>query len=148
MQQKKLGGLILFFYEKKQNFRPFFNAFYGQRSVTAAWATRSPWSIYHIFISTVYKMNKCVNIFRCHSETSVSESVNYIISCIPHPSIISYIPHPSTTETRLISNIKLAVKSNCLSIRHTPRLGTHFRLNALVTLAKFLRPCKSSKVGS
>ena len=24
----------------------FFSTFYGQRSVTAAWATRSPWSIY------------------------------------------------------------------------------------------------------
>ena len=31
--------------EKKADFLAVFSAFYGQRPVTAAWATRSPWSI-------------------------------------------------------------------------------------------------------
>ena len=35
----------LFFLRKKGDFSYVFSAFYGQRSVTAAWATRSPWSI-------------------------------------------------------------------------------------------------------
>ena len=33
------------FYGKKKWFSGVFSSFYGQRSVTAAWATRSPWSI-------------------------------------------------------------------------------------------------------
>ena len=46
MQKKTfVFGKFYFFYEKKMIFRPFF-AFYCQRSVTAAWATRSPWSIF------------------------------------------------------------------------------------------------------
>ena len=36
--------------QKKVIFRTFFSAFYGQRSVTAAWATRSPWSIIVVFL--------------------------------------------------------------------------------------------------
>ena len=34
-----------FFKRKKVDFRAFFSAFYGQHSVTAAWANPSPWSI-------------------------------------------------------------------------------------------------------
>ena len=46
--QKKIffWGKFYFFKRKKNRFfGRFFSAFYGQRSVTAAWATRSPWSI-------------------------------------------------------------------------------------------------------
>ena len=35
-----------YFFKKKRWFFGRFSAFYGQRSVTAAWATRSPWSIF------------------------------------------------------------------------------------------------------
>ena len=38
-----------FFLKKKRGFFGRFSAFYGQRSVTAAWATRSPWSILLVF---------------------------------------------------------------------------------------------------
>ena len=38
-------GKFNFFTKKKTDFSDVFSAFYGQRSVTAAWATRSPWSI-------------------------------------------------------------------------------------------------------
>ena len=40
---------ILFFYEKKKLIFWPFSAFYGQRLVTAAWVTRSPWSIINLF---------------------------------------------------------------------------------------------------
>ena len=45
MQKKKnfLGNF--YFFTKKSRFFGRFSAFYGQHSVTAAWATRSPWSI-------------------------------------------------------------------------------------------------------
>ena len=36
---------VYFFTEKNTDFSAVFSAFYGQLSVTAAWATRSPWSI-------------------------------------------------------------------------------------------------------
>ena len=39
-----MGGKFYFFTEKNTD-SAVFSAFYGQRSVTAAWATRSPWSI-------------------------------------------------------------------------------------------------------
>ena len=42
--QKKLGGKF-YFVTKKTDFSDVFSVFYSQRSVTAAWATRSPWSI-------------------------------------------------------------------------------------------------------
>ena len=42
--------------QKKADFQVFFSSFYGQRSVTAAWATPSPWSII-IFIFLRKKMN-------------------------------------------------------------------------------------------
>ena len=38
---------------QKGHFFGRFSAFYGQRSVTAAWATRSPWSILYMFASQV-----------------------------------------------------------------------------------------------
>ena len=43
MQKKKIVNFI--FLRKKGDFSDVFSAFYGQRSVTAAWATCSPWSI-------------------------------------------------------------------------------------------------------
>ena len=48
--KKKICFLGNFFFplKKKVIFERFFT-FYGQRSVTAAWATRSPWSIQPIF---------------------------------------------------------------------------------------------------
>ena len=48
-------GKFYSFKEKKVIFRTFFSAFYGQHSVTAAWATRSPWSIFNI--SILFAMN-------------------------------------------------------------------------------------------
>ena len=42
--QKKMGVNFIF-YEKKLFFSSRFSYFYGQRSVTAAWATSSPWII-------------------------------------------------------------------------------------------------------
>ena len=44
MQKKYSFWVNFIFYEKKLIFGRF-SAFYGYRSVTAAWATRSPWSI-------------------------------------------------------------------------------------------------------
>ena len=38
-------GVNFIFLRKNGYFSEVFSAFYGQRSVTAAWATRSPWSI-------------------------------------------------------------------------------------------------------
>ena len=49
--QKKIFFLGKFyFFTKKAVFFGRFSAFYGQRSVTAAWATRSPWSILFFFL--------------------------------------------------------------------------------------------------
>ena len=45
MQKKIFFGVNFIFLRKKGDFSDVFSAFYGQRSVTAAWATRSPWSI-------------------------------------------------------------------------------------------------------
>ena len=45
-------GVNFIFLRKKGDFLDVFSAFYGQRSVTAAWATRSPWSISALFIDT------------------------------------------------------------------------------------------------
>ena len=44
MQKKMLGNFDVF--KKKADFLELFSTFYGQHSVTAAWATCSPWSIY------------------------------------------------------------------------------------------------------
>ena len=52
--QKKIGGKFNFF-RKKGDFSNVFSAFYGQRSVTAAWATRSPWSIPQLFSANSVK---------------------------------------------------------------------------------------------
>ena len=41
-KEKKL--VIFIFLPKKNRFSGIFSTFYGQRSVTAAWATPSPWS--------------------------------------------------------------------------------------------------------
>ena len=47
--QKKIFFGVYFFYEKKT----------GQRSVTAAWATRSPWSIFNkIAINQVHDLTQ------------------------------------------------------------------------------------------
>ena len=43
-KKKKMGKF--YFFTKKTDFSDVLSAFYGQRSVRAAWATRSPWSIY------------------------------------------------------------------------------------------------------
>ena len=43
-------GIFNFFYEKK-SFSSICSTFYGQRLVTAAWASRSPWSILSFFSS-------------------------------------------------------------------------------------------------
>ena len=45
MQKKIFLGGKFYFLRKKGDFSDVFSAFYGQHSVTAAWATRSPWSI-------------------------------------------------------------------------------------------------------
>ena len=47
-QNKKLGKF--YFFKKKKMFFGRFSAFYGQRSVTAAWATPSPWSITYQYL--------------------------------------------------------------------------------------------------
>ena len=44
--QKKIGGVNFIFLRKKGDFFGRFSAFYGQRSITVAWATRSRWSIH------------------------------------------------------------------------------------------------------
>ena len=49
-QQQKLLGVNFIFLRKKGDCFGRFYAFYGQRSVTAAWATRSPWSIQICFL--------------------------------------------------------------------------------------------------
>ena len=49
MQKKIFFGGKFYFFKKKRWFFGRFSAFYGQRLVTAAWATRSPWSILKIF---------------------------------------------------------------------------------------------------
>ena len=46
MQKKYFLVVNFIFLSKKGDFFCRFSAFYGQRSVTAAWATRSPWSIH------------------------------------------------------------------------------------------------------
>ena len=46
-----------FFLMKKNDFRVFFSSFYGQRSVTAAWATPSPWSILILFVCLLCRMS-------------------------------------------------------------------------------------------
>ena len=48
MQKKYFFGVNFIFLRKKGDFSDVFSAFYGQRSVMAAWATRSPWSIYFV----------------------------------------------------------------------------------------------------
>ena len=46
MQKKRyFWGVIFIFLRKKGDFSDVFSAFYGHGSVTAAWVTRSPWSI-------------------------------------------------------------------------------------------------------
>ena len=42
---QKNFGVNFIFLRKKGDFLDVFSAVYGQRSVTAAWANRSPWSI-------------------------------------------------------------------------------------------------------
>ena len=49
MQKKYFWGVNFILLRKKNDFSGRFSAFYGQRSVTAAWATRSPWSIHFYF---------------------------------------------------------------------------------------------------
>ena len=43
-----------YFFTKKKLFSSDFSTFYGQHSVTAAWATRSPWSICMSFLVSGY----------------------------------------------------------------------------------------------
>ena len=69
MQKKYFWGVNFIFLRKKTDFFGRFSAFYGQRSVTAAWATGSPWSIFCIcyllnkqssvlyFFCTIFKTN-------------------------------------------------------------------------------------------
>ena len=45
MQKKYFFCVNLIFLRKKGDFSDVFSAFYSQPSVTAAWTTRSPWSI-------------------------------------------------------------------------------------------------------
>ena len=45
MQKKILFLGNFYFFKKKRGFFSVFSTFYGLRSVTAIWATRSPWSI-------------------------------------------------------------------------------------------------------
>ena len=47
-------GVNFIFLRKKGDFSSVFSAFYGQRSVTAAWVTRSPWSILNTFYKVLY----------------------------------------------------------------------------------------------
>ena len=51
MQNKIFFVVNFMFLQKNSEFSAVFSVFYGQRSVTAAWATRSPWSIPAIFCS-------------------------------------------------------------------------------------------------
>ena len=52
MQKKKYFFWVNFiFLRKKGDFSDVFSAFYGQRSVMAAWATPSPWSISTYFLA-------------------------------------------------------------------------------------------------
>ena len=80
----------------KSWFSPVFSSFHGQRSVTAAWATRSPWSILFcfsskkfIFIAKIYQYYSyvsnlkffCASLFKVHTDkfklifTSLNSSV-------------------------------------------------------------------------
>ena len=45
VKKKYFFWVNFIFLRKKGDFSDVFSAFYGQRSVTAAWAIRSPWSI-------------------------------------------------------------------------------------------------------
>ena len=50
-----------------------FSAFYGQRSVTASWATRSPWSIsLFLFFSTFYGQRLVTAAWATRSPWSIS----------------------------------------------------------------------------
>ena len=54
MQKKIFFWGKFYFFKKKRWFFGCFSAFYGQRSVTAAWATRSPWSNSNYVLGTLY----------------------------------------------------------------------------------------------
>ena len=58
MQQKNFKKSNCYFFTKKTDFRAFFSTFYGQRSVTAAWATRSPWSISNANLSRLTNLQQ------------------------------------------------------------------------------------------
>ena len=49
--------MIYFFTRKKTNFSGVYSSFHGQRSVMAAWATHSPWSISIYFYSEANYLN-------------------------------------------------------------------------------------------
>ena len=50
LEDKYFLGVNFIFLRKKGDFSDVFSDFYGQRSVTAAWGTRSPWSIFSLVI--------------------------------------------------------------------------------------------------
>ena len=58
MQKKYFFWVNFIFLRKKGDFSDVFSAFYGQRSVTAAWATRSPWSIYITLVQNYIEVEK------------------------------------------------------------------------------------------
>ena len=59
MQKKIVFWVDFIFLRKKNVFSGRFSAFYGQRSVTAAWPTRSPWSIDSNFSQSQRSLNIC-----------------------------------------------------------------------------------------
>ena len=64
MQKKNICFGKLNFFKKKNWFFVRFSAFYGQRSVTAAWATRSPWSIFSFLFSPSFAFDPLWGISR------------------------------------------------------------------------------------
>ena len=53
------GKFYFIFLRKKGDFSDVFSAFCGQCSVTAAWATRSPWSILKCFLHKASHLDLC-----------------------------------------------------------------------------------------
>ena len=88
MQTKNIFlGYILFFYEKELIFRPF-SAFYGQRLVTAAKATPSPWSIFILFwVVGWLRIENEATQFNCYCNCLLELSLAIFLSQI----ILSYL---------------------------------------------------------
>ena len=115
------------FLKKKRWFFGRFSAFYGQRSVTAAWATRSPWSI--LLISpTRTKTTRIFFLFdKLHNQlyrySSASGGTctrcagvrigNYSRSFLIIPLTVLHILRMININRNVESNIKQANESHC-----------------------------------